>query len=95
MARSRISMKRAFVVSASLPDSGRIHSDKDAALIAGRHRHVACDHECEPSDHLLLGRVWLASRQLANAICDVLVIGHGSSYGRSATDCEPAAGGTT
>ncbi len=67
-----------------------IHSDKDAALTAGRYRHVACDEECEPAEHLSLCQVWLPSQQLANALRDVLVIGHGTSYGRSATDLQGA-----
>lgn len=81
IARPRISMKQAFVVCVRRSESAGSTRTWRPALAAGRHRQVACDEECEPAKHLLLGQAWLASQQLANAISHALVIGHGASYG--------------
>ena len=49
---------------------------EQAALTAGRHRHVPADQEREPAEHLLLGHGGLGGDQLADAVGEVLVVGH-------------------
>jgi hypothetical protein len=49
---------------------------KHATLTARRDRHVPSDQEGEPAEHLLLCEVRFVGQELANAICELLVVGH-------------------
>ena len=53
-----------------------IDADEDAALPARRDRHVAADEEREAAEHLLLGDVLPTADQLADALCEDLVVRH-------------------
>ena len=53
-----------------------VDSDDQAALAAGRDRHVAGDEEGETSEHPLLGHVGVPRDQSADAVGEILVIGH-------------------
>jgi hypothetical protein len=40
------------------------------------HRHVAAEHECDPTKHLALAQVRAESERVANAVGEPLVVGH-------------------
>ena len=64
----------------------RIDPDQGSSLAARRDRHVAPDQECEPTEHLLLGEAGLAGDQLADAVCELLVVRHGGDRRASRLD---------
>ncbi len=63
----------------------RIRARGQAALAAGRDGHVPADQEREPADHALLRHVRLVREQLAEAVGEVLVVGHQSTGARRVT----------
>jgi hypothetical protein len=58
-----------------------IAAQQQAALPAGRDRHVAADQERQPAEHLLLGHSRLGSDQLPDPVRKILVVGHRGNYG--------------
>src|SRR5690242_17454397 len=56
----------------------RVHAQKQAALAARAHGHVAVDEEREAAEHLLLGHALLVRHELADAVGQILVVRHGA-----------------
>jgi hypothetical protein len=75
--RPRISIRRAFVVATSSSGLRRVDAGEHSALTARRHGHVAIDEEGEAPEHLLLGQPGLVGQQLADALREIFVVGHG------------------
>jgi hypothetical protein len=58
-------------------------------LAARTHGHVASDQEREPAEHLLFGETGFAGDQFADAIGEVLVIGHAGDGTTTRCTAEP------
>jgi len=56
-----------------------VHAHHQAALTAGGDGHVSPDQKGQATEHPLLGHVGLAGDQLADAIGEVFVVGHGGN----------------
>jgi hypothetical protein len=62
-----------------------IDTHHQAALTAGRDRHVAADEEGQASEHPLLGDVGFAGDQLADPVGEIFVVRHRAAWFTSHT----------
>ena len=87
--RPRISTRRA-VVSATSESSSPGRRGPSVRPPARGHRHVAADQKGQAAEHLLLGQPGFAGNQCADAIRELLVVGHLERHLLAPVDAGPA-----